>query len=488
MPRRALLVVLAVLPLLSASAADARRTTPPPQLQRLSCVPINTPRCAIGPAVPRGLQVILRGKRLYSGMRVTFRWAKGAIATTLRRTKLGWVARVPASARVGTVWVYVRDRRFRRSKARRLKVLEARSTPPGASTPAPGGAVPAAFQGGGMWIWELARSEGGSAAAIGARARANGISTVFVKSADGTNPWSQFSPALVSALHAEGLKVCGWQYLYGSSPVAEARAAATAAANGADCFVMDPETEYQGRYGAAQRYLNELRALVGEGFPIALTSFPYVDYHPNLPYSVFLGPGGAQVNAPQVYFKTIGGGVRTVSEHTYVSNRIYGAPIAPLGQSYDAPSTDDITRFRQLWAAWGAPGISWWSWQSTAAATWPALGGPLAGEAAEDPGWPALARKAKGDQVIWLQQHLASEDAEVAVDGVFGAGTETALQDFQIARGLAASGITDAATWAALLALPVRAVDWTIAGPASARSAGRAAPHSELPPSGRGRP
>ena len=40
-------------------------------------------------------------------------------------------------------------------------------------------------------------------AAIAAQAHAAGVSTVFVKSSDGsTNYWSQFSPQLVAELHA----------------------------------------------------------------------------------------------------------------------------------------------------------------------------------------------------------------------------------------------------------------------------------------------
>lgn len=478
------LVLVALLLLGAAPASAASRA---PRLLELHCVPPGAARCARGPAVPVGLQVQLRGTPLYTGMRVTFRWSRGALATTLRHTRAGWVVRVPARVRPGPVWVYVRDRRSRRSNARRLRVLPPRARPAPLAPPPPG-AVPDAFRGGGMWIWELSRSEGGNVAAIAARARASGISTVFVKSADGTRPWSQFSASLVAALHAEGLRVCGWQYMYGDAPVGEARAAAVAAAAGADCFVMDPETEYEGRYGAAQRYVDELRALVGESFPIALASFPYVDYHPRLPYSVFLAPGAAQVDAPQAYWETIGDGVDAVSARTFASNRIYGRPIAPLGQSYNAPPTPEIQRFRQVWAAYGAPGISWWSWQSTAPATWPQLGGPLAGGApVADPGWPTLALKARGDQVVWLQQHLASADPSVGIDGVFGARTDAALRSFQQSRGLAVTGVTDAATWQALLALPVRQVDWSAAPPASARATGRAAPRSELPPLGRGR-
>jgi peptidoglycan hydrolase-like protein with peptidoglycan-binding domain len=80
-----------------------------------------------------------------------------------------------------------------------------------------------------------------------------------------------------------------------------------------------------------------------------------------------------------------------------------------------------------------------------------------------DPGWPDLRRGRSGDEVIWLQQHLVSADPSVVVDGKFTAATEAALQAFQLARGLPASGVTDAATWQAVLALPMRPADWTAA-------------------------
>jgi hypothetical protein len=205
-----------------------------------------------------------------------------------------------------------------------------------------------------------------------------------------------------------------------------------------------------------------LRGAVGPAYPIGFTSFPYVDYHPRLPYSVFLGPGGAQANLPQVYWKAIGGSVDAVSAKTVAQNRIYATPIAPLGQSYDAPKAADLRRFRALWAGYGAGGLSWWSWQATSDAAWAVLTEPVpAPVVPPDPGWPALDKGATGDQVVWLQQHLASADPSVALDAKFTAATKAALQNFQTARGLEASGTTDAATWQALLTVPLRVVDWT---------------------------
>jgi hypothetical protein len=323
-----------------------------------------------------------------------------------------------------------------------------------------------------MWIWQLEKTDGGDVDRIAARAAAAQVSTVFVKAGDGTTPWPQFSPLLVGALHQRGLKACAWQFVYGADPEGEASVAAAAISAGADCFVIDAETRYEGRYGAAQRYMTALRAAAGADFPIGLTSFPYIDYHPNLPFSVFLGPGGAQVNLPQVYWKDIGGSVDAVSAHTLAHNRIYGSPIAPLGQTYGSPSAADLRRFRQIWAAYGASGLSWWSWQATPESLWPVLGeaAPDAAAAAvADPGWPALGKGSKGDEVLWLQQHLSTSYPDVTPNAKFDQQTVAAVTALQAAGSLPVTGTTDAETWAAVLKLPFQAVDWTATTAKAAR-------------------
>ena len=57
-----------------------------------------------------------------------------------------------------------------------------------------------------------------------------------------------------------------------------------------------------------------------------------------------------------------------------------------------------------------------------------------------DPGWPTLAKGNKGDQVVWLQQHLASFDPAVTVTRTFDAATDPALRNFQTSRGLPVTG------------------------------------------------
>jgi len=317
----------------------------------------------------------------------------------------------------------------------------------------------------GMWLWYVDSSEGGSSARIVARAERDGIGTVYIKAGDGGSVWGQFSTALVGALHRGGLDVCAWQFVYGTDPLAEAKVGAAAAAKGADCLVIDAEGSYEGRYAAAETYIQALRARIGPSFPLSLAGFPYVDYHPAFPYSVFFGPGGATYNQPQMYWKAIGTSVRAVYQHTYLFNRLWGHPIYPLGQTYESPGRAAIMRFRSFAASYGGLAPSWWDWQETDTATWGALGAatvaPVAGYRPLV-SQPLLRRGSRGDLVVWAQEHLISAgQAGLAVSGVFGSPTDAAVRAFQSAHGLAVSGVIDPSTWRDLLAFAPAPGRWS---------------------------
>jgi hypothetical protein len=307
----------------------------------------------------------------------------------------------------------------------------------------------------GMWIWYVDRSEGGSIPRIVARAKAAGIGALYVKSGDGGSYWSQFNSSLVGALHRAGLDVCAWQFVYGDRPLAEAKVGAAAVRRGADCLVIDAESGYEGRYAAADRYVRALRARIGAAFPLSLAGFPYVDYHPAFPYSVFFGPEGATANQPQMYWKAIGTSVRAVFEHTYVYNRLWGRPIYPLGQTYEAPRRGEVLRFRRFAATYGGLAPSWWDWQETGSRTWGALGatprGPLSGYRPVTT-QPLLRRGSRGDLVVWAQEHLVGAgETRLPVTGIYGKQTVAAVKDFQLSHGLTADGAIGSATWSPLL-------------------------------------
>ena len=52
-----------------------------------------------------------------------------------------------------------------------------------------------------------------------------------------------------------------------------------------------------------------------------------------------------------------------------------------------------------------------------------------------------------------MQEYLAAAEPQTPTTGIFDAATQTALQTFQLARGLLLTGVADASTWPALLTL-----------------------------------
>ena len=442
------------------------------RITRVSCTP--STRCAKNPR-----QVSLRGTLMFEGiglkpgMVVAFPSRPGARissyspAARLRRSGTSLVVTVPSSAHSGRIKVLLSKHRYTSSYGP-IYVYAHPIGPPQPKPADPAPSNPSVFDGQGMWIWYLSRSSGGNVAAIAAQAQAAGVTTLFIKSSDGpSNYWSQFSPQLVAELHAAGLKACAWQYVYGTNPAGEAALGAEAVADGADCLVIDAEAEYEGRYASAQTYLADLRATIGSAYPLALASFPYVGYHPKLPYSVFLGPGGAQFNLPQMYWKDIGQSVDTVYANTYIANRVYARPIYPLGQTYGGVSTSDLLRFREEAVDYGASGTSFWDWQETPSSGWTTLAAPLAPLTTVIPNtsFPELRNGSKGDPVLWMQEHLASAIPAQETTGIFAAQTLADVESFQSSHGIAPSGVVEAATWQALLALPPVAVTWTGAAP-----------------------
>ena len=134
-----------------------------------------------------------------------------------------------------------------------------------------------------------------------------------------------------------------------------------------------------------------------------------MNLHPRFPYSVFLGPGGAQMNLPQMYWKTIGVSVDRIFSVAYTQNRVYERPIYPLGQVYLNPRGAEVRRFRRLAQAYGAPGVSWWVWQHARFAAVDRAGIARSSRSARprvSSAYPVLRAGFRSDQVIWAQQHL----------------------------------------------------------------------------------
>ncbi|WP_219817479.1 peptidoglycan-binding domain-containing protein [Rathayibacter tritici] len=75
------------------------------------------------------------------------------------------------------------------------------------------------------------------------------------------------------------------------------------------------------------------------------------------------------------------------------------------------------------------------------------VGGATSAQAAD---WPVLSSGSSGEDVTTAQYLLRGSGQSLAVDGAFGSGTAGAVTAFQSAKGLAADGVIGEATWGAL--------------------------------------
>jgi len=224
-----------------------------------------------------------------------------------------------------------------------------------------------------MWVWYTPKPN--KLDAMIAQLKRAHMSSVLIKSGDGSRIWHQFNRRLVERLHQAGLHVCAWHYVYGTHPRTEAKVSAYAYQQGAECMIIDAETEYEGRPTAARVYTRELRRMTSQRWLIGLSTFPYLKYHSKFPYRTFLRRGAATVNLPQMYWRDIGVSPAQVVRDTYKINRDLGRPVYPIGQTWNNPGTGQLKAFQAAAKSVGAPGVSWWDWSQTSRKSWNELAG-----------------------------------------------------------------------------------------------------------------
>ncbi|MEJ5203376.1 MAG: nuclear transport factor 2 family protein [Anaerolineales bacterium] len=230
------------------------------------------------------------------------------------------------------------------------------------------------LQGKGFMIWQIARCEGGNAQAIANAAQAAGLTHVSIKIADGTVAYNidkttgkDLVPPVVQALRAKNIQVWGWHYVYGYNPAGEAQIAIKRVKElGMEGYIIDAEAEYKqpGRDVAARRFMADLRAGL-PSTPIALCSYRFPTYHPQLPWKEFLEK--CDLNMPQVYWQAAhNAGAqlrRCVSEFQAITPVRPIIPIGPVYKAGDWTATPaDIIEFLDTARALNLAAASFFEW------------------------------------------------------------------------------------------------------------------------------
>jgi len=227
----------------------------------------------------------------------------------------------------------------------------------------------------GVFIWKIRACELGDVNQIANLAQQAGFSHVLVKVADGaysynvTETGDDLVPPLLHSLRSKGIQVWGWHYIYGDYPRSEAdRAVHRINQLNLDGYVLDVEGEYKqpGKYSAAKLFMSRLRAKYPH-LPIALSSYRFPSYHPQVPWKAFLE--SCDFNMPQVYWQYSHNPadqlIRSVREFQSLTPF---RPIIPTGSAYRAGSwlstPADVKTFMQSCQAHNLPAFNFWEWSN----------------------------------------------------------------------------------------------------------------------------
>ena len=320
------------------------------------------------------------------------------------------------------------------------------------------------------------RADGGDPEAIVGRARAVGLTHLYVRTGTlkGGFIGGPFLDRLLPVAHANGIRVYGWDFPYLDHPgmdVERAMAAirhTTPDGHRIDGFSADIESTHEGTNNDIEyvnAYVTWLRDNAGPDYPLIATipNPTPIKVATGFPYATIIPKFDAV--APMVYWMNRDPGADVANAIAFLAP--FGKPIFPVGQAYDGgpeggpvgpPGRDATIRFLQHAEAAGASGISFWSYQHATQEAWDAIrdaaefrlgvGGP-------DALTPGMIRS--------YQTVLTGLGFPVAADGLWGPATVEAITAYQAAARLPKTGVVDEATRRFLLA-PVAAPIATAAG------------------------
>ncbi len=170
----------------------------------------------------------------------------------------------------------------------------------------------------GMWIWLIDSCENGDVETIVDKAVEYGITWVAPKAQQGT-VWYRRNKekikALSQALHAKGIEVYPWGWIYGRStypPYASiARAEGERAFEvvhelEADGYIIDAELDWKRPLNMAAEAPKFMAPLQDLSIPVLLSSYRYPNYHRAFPWAAWsdtLQPDRGDGWIPQVYWE-----------------------------------------------------------------------------------------------------------------------------------------------------------------------------------------
>ncbi|RLC88750.1 MAG: hypothetical protein DRJ03_01485 [Chloroflexi bacterium] len=259
------------------------------------------------------------------------------------------------------------------------------------------------MEGKGIFIWHTASTKGGDAHETAHFLLDAGFERVDVKAANGAYRYmpggvDNLTPEYVAGLQAEGLKVYGWQFIYGQDPAGEARIAnAEIARLGLDGWIFDWEALADAKKNATSRASTLVRTVraANPTLPLGWCSWALFEnphtgaqWHPRKIAETAMAV--CDFAMPMMYWVPVGNVtpypangidnalfwlVESLKQWRAITNK----PIIPVGRAYDGDGTtaepDAVRAFGEETSALGLQGISWWVLERAQAMPdiWPVL-------------------------------------------------------------------------------------------------------------------
>jgi hypothetical protein len=232
-------------------------------------------------------------------------------------------------------------------------------------------------QGRGVYIWRMSLTENGNLIAIIDKCHRCHIDWLAIKAGDQGQAWSQFTPAMVKALHAAGIRVYGWSYDVPGHVFDQVAVVERVKCAGADGYIIDAEIEWDHAPNpdiSAATYAGRLAPLADNAFGIGDAPWDYIGGHPKFPFTQF--SRAVSFRCPQAYHQAHGISIKATlarmfdSYAKYASQRPSAArPLVPslgawTGARVKDPVVADLAFAEATCKSAGCPGVVYWVWNS----------------------------------------------------------------------------------------------------------------------------
>ncbi len=310
------------------------------------------------------------------------------------------------------------------------------------------------LQGKGFFIEDLMSCEGGDSAAILSAARTAGIIRLLIKLSDGSGPVtddlnedSRLVQA-VKSLKAGGMEVWAWWKLYGSETGDDiqwiAKCIPTLDVKG---LVIEAVGGYHPSGGglSPRQFMDGLRKEVK--IPLALCSYRFPNFHPEIPWAVFLE--GCDLHMPQVFWElSHDAGAQLREARRQCDALPNGRPFVPTAAVYGpvgtwSPTQADLADFFAVVKSLGIQAVNFFEWNSCRS-NLPELWETIAALDLPGPSQPQDKKTNSGDAVKNGLAFEAVQPASPSEPDEFALRFVAALNSHQPARiaALYASGAT----------------------------------------------